>query len=79
MPVCKTVLEEKCKESLAGYTAEQKCDQWPREVCSVERRTVNKSSPQTGCDKIAKLMCAPTGCAMREVRHKIRVDSGQIL
>ena len=74
MPVCQTILEEKCKESLIGYTTEQKCDQWPREVCSVEKRKVNKSSPRTGCDKIPKLMCAPIGCGMREERHRIRVD-----
>ena len=66
-------MEEKCKKSLVDYTTEQKCDQWPREVCSVEKRKVNKSSPQTGCDKIPKLMRAPIGCGMREVRHRIRV------
>lgn len=66
VPRCQTIIEEKCQEVSVGYTTEQKCDKWPREVCSVEKRKVEKTSPQTGCDKIPKLMCTPVGCGVRE-------------
>jgi hypothetical protein len=29
---CETVKEEKCQELTAGYTSEQKCSNWPKEV-----------------------------------------------
>ena len=69
--VCQTVMEEKCEEQQVGYATEQKCDKWPREVCTVERRKVKKSSPRIGCDKTPKLMCAPTGCGIKEVLSRL--------
>ena len=67
VPVCKTVVEELCEDAEEGYLTQQKCDQWPREVCTVETRTVNKSSPHTGCDKTPKLLCLAAGCGIKEV------------
>jgi hypothetical protein len=29
---CETVKEEKCQDLTAGYTTEQKCSNWPKEV-----------------------------------------------
>ena len=72
--VCQTVMEEKCEEQQVGYATEQKCDKWPREVCTVERRKVKKSSPRIGCDKTPKLMCAPTGCGIKEVLCRLQQD-----
>ena len=73
--MCQTILEEKCEEHTVGYSTEQKCDNWPKEVCSVEKRKVKKTSPKTGCDKIPKLMCAPVGCGVREVILKYRISA----
>merc|ERR1712058_140520 len=33
---CRTVKEEKCENVQNGYTTEEKCTKWPREVCTVQ-------------------------------------------
>ena len=42
------------------------CVSLPREVCSLERRLVVKTTPLTGCDKVARLLCSPRDCEMTE-------------
>ena len=45
VPECRTVTESHCDE--AGGD----CVSLPREICTLERRTVVKTTPLTGCDK----------------------------
>ena len=39
---CTTVNEEKCEDETSGYTTSTKCSKWPKEVCTVEKKTVKK-------------------------------------
>jgi hypothetical protein len=64
---CKTVEEEKCDEVKEGFTTELKCDKWPREVCTLEKKKVKKYTPNTSCEKVPKKMCAPRGCGIKQV------------
>ena len=68
VPKCETVHEEKCEEVTVGYSTQQKCDTWPKEVCTLEKQEVKKYTPETVCEKVPKEMCAPAGCGLKEVK-----------
>jgi hypothetical protein len=59
---CETIQEEKCEDVTQGYTTEQKCTKWPRQVCVTERRAVKKFTPETDCKKVPRQLCGPSGC-----------------
>jgi len=61
---CETVEDEICEPETSGYTTTVKCSKWPREVCSVEKKTVTKYTPITGCTKEPRELCAPAGCKL---------------
>jgi len=63
---CETVKEEKCEDLNSGYTTEQKCSVWPKEVCKVNKKQVKKYTPITACTKEPKEVCAPAGCGFKE-------------
>ena len=63
---CSTVQDETCTNESQGYTTIAKCLNWPREVCSVEKKSVKKFTPITGCNKEPREVCAPAGCTFTE-------------
>ena len=67
---CITV-EEKKYEDVQGPVfltlTEQKCDSWPVEKCTVEKVSVTKTTPQTSCREESRTLCAPKGCAEKQV------------
>jgi len=67
---CETVKEEKCENVVSGYTSEQKCSVWPKEVCNVRQKQVKKYTPITACTKEPKEVCAPAGCGFKEGNEK---------
>ena len=65
---CKTVEEKKCEDVQGpGFLTEQKCDTWPVEKCTVEKVSVNKTTPDTSCREESRTLCAPQGCAEKQV------------
>jgi len=62
---CETVQDEKCEDVTQGYTTEQKCTKWPREVCTKETKRVLKYSPETDCKKVPRDLCGPSGCILQ--------------
>merc|ERR1740137_298101 len=63
---CKTVEERKCQDVTEGFKTVNKCDTWPVEKCSLEKKMVKKYTPQTACQKVPKEMCSPKGCGVKE-------------
>merc|ERR1711962_212776 len=63
---CETIQDEKCEDETSGYTTLTKCTKWPREVCSVTKKSVKKYTPITGCTKEPRELCAPAGCGFKE-------------
>jgi len=63
---CETIVEEKCEDETSGYTTNTKCSKWPREVCSVSKKNVQKFTPITGCTKEPRELCAPAGCGFSQ-------------
>merc|ERR1711936_925827 len=63
---CKTEEETKCEEVTEGFTTVEKCDTWPVEKCSLEKKLVKKYTPHTSCQKVPKEMCAPKDCGIKE-------------
>ena len=59
---CETVQEDVCNEVVEGYSTNTKCSQFPRQICSLDRRKVKKVTPETGCSKQPVELCAPSGC-----------------
>ena len=62
---CETVQDEKCEDITQGYSTEQKCTKWPREVCTSEKQVVLKYSPETDCKKVPRELCGPSGCILQ--------------
>ena len=60
VPECRTVTEPHCDE------AGEHCVTLGREECRLERRRVVKTTPLTGCDKVARLLCSNPGCRRTE-------------
>ncbi|QQP50680.1 Uncharacterized protein FKW44_011779 [Caligus rogercresseyi] len=56
---CETIQEEKCEDVTQGYTTEQKCTKWPKQVCTSEKKNVKKYSPDTKCKKVPRQLCGP--------------------
>ena len=54
--------EEKCEDVTQGYTTEQKCTKWPKQVCDTRRERVKKFTPETECKKVPRQLCGPSGC-----------------
>jgi len=46
-------------------TVDQKCEEWPVQKCTLEKRKVKKVHPETACNKIPKEVCAPNNCELR--------------
>jgi len=63
---CKTVEERKCQDVTEGFKTVNKCDTWPVEKCTLEKKMVKKYTPQTSCQKVPKEMCSPKGCGVKE-------------
>merc|ERR1712037_710958 len=59
---CKTEVEEKCEDNTSGYTTNTECKSWPKEVCSVSKKSVKKYTPITGCTKEPREVCGEGGC-----------------
>lgn len=59
---CQTVQEEKCVETVSGYSTQEDCKKWPREVCTISRETKAKFNPVTKCEKVPQQLCGPSGC-----------------
>lgn len=45
-------------------TVDQRCEQWPVQKCTLEKKTVKKVHPDTACRKIPREVCVPNNCAM---------------
>ncbi len=61
---CETIQEEKCEDVTQGYTTEQKCTKWPRQVCTSRTERVKKFTPETECKKVPRELCGPSGCVL---------------
>merc|ERR1711962_1412205 len=62
---CETIQEEKCEDVTQGYTTEQKCTKWPKQVCTSEKKVVKKYTPETECKKVPRELCGPSGCELK--------------
>ena len=48
------------------------CKSWPKQVCSLEKKSVRKVSPDTECRKIPVELCGPRGCGFSEGAEECR-------
>jgi len=62
IPTCTTVYDEKCETIQNGYTTEEECKSWPKQVCSVNQQIKKKFDPETKCEKVPQEICGPSGC-----------------
>jgi len=56
-------------------TVDQKCEEWPVQKCTLEKRLVKKVHPETACNKIPKEICAPNNCALTPGEEVCRDES----
>ncbi|CAB4061960.1 unnamed protein product [Lepeophtheirus salmonis] len=53
---------EKCKDVTEGYTTKNKCEKWPKQVCTLTKKTVKRYTPNTQCRQVPKEICGPGPC-----------------
>merc|ERR1712013_726994 len=63
---CETIEEEKCEDVTEGFRTQRKCDTWPREKCTLDKKKVKKYTPKTSCTKVPQEACMPQGCGLKE-------------
>lgn len=59
---CRTEYDEKCVDVTQGYTTEQKCDKWPRQVCENVPTPVTKVSENVQCVKKPRTIQVTGAC-----------------
>lgn len=47
-----------------SITVDQRCEEWPVQKCTLEKKTVKKVHPDTQCRKIPREVCVPNNCAL---------------
>merc|ERR1719192_2140403 len=65
-PVCKVVNEKKCDF--------EKCTDWPRKQCIVEKAVTTKTKPETSCSKMPRTICAPSTCKVITAEEKCQEE-----
>jgi len=56
-------------------TVDEKCEEWPVQKCTLEKRTVKKVHPETACRKLPREVCAPNNCALQAGEEVCRDES----
>lgn len=56
-------------------TVDEKCEEWPVQKCTLEKRSVKKVHPETACRKIPREVCAPNNCALTPGEEVCRDES----
>jgi len=59
---CRTEYEEKCHEVTQGYTTEEVCDKWPKQVCDKVPTPVTKVSENVQCVKKPRTITVTGAC-----------------
>ena len=52
----------------------EKCDEWPVQKCTAEKKTVLKYTPETSCNPEPRELCYPSECQLVQVgiKHAIK-------
>ena len=45
----------------------EKCDEWPVQKCTAEKKTVLKYTPETSCNPEPRELCYPSECQLVQV------------
>lgn len=64
-------------ESLVSIGEE--CEEWPVQKCTLTEKVVKKSTPETGCEKIPKEICAPSNCVIAPSKKACRTETRSLL
>jgi len=57
----------------------EECEDWPVQKCTLEKKTVKKTNPETSCRKMPREICAPGNCAVRKSDKVCREELKQFL
>ena len=83
-PVCKTLIQRKC-ESIVEERIEvfdpqvDTCERIPIQKCTLEKKTVTKSTPETSCQKHPKKVCATSNCKFVKSEKTCREETRSLV
>jgi len=57
----------------------EECEDWPVQKCTLEKKTVKKTNPETSCRKMPREICAPGNCVFKGSEQVCREENKQFL
>ena len=57
----------------------ENCEEWPVQKCTLEKKTVTKSSPETSCKKHPKKVCATSNCQFVKSEKTCREETRSLV
>lgn len=57
----------------------EECEDWPVQKCTLEKKTVKKTNPETSCRKMPREICAPGNCVFQGSEQVCREENKQFL
>ena len=57
----------------------ENCEEWPVQRCTLEKKTVTKSTPQTSCQKYPKEVCSTSNCVFVKSAKTCREETRSLV
>merc|ERR1711892_886365 len=57
----------------------QECEDWQVQKCTLEKKVVKKTNPETSCQKMPREICAPSNCAFQKSEKVCRDETKSLI
>jgi len=57
----------------------QECEDWQVQKCTLEKKVVKKTNPETSCQKMPREICAPSNCAFKKSEKVCRDETKSLI
>jgi len=57
----------------------EECEEWPVQKCTLEKKLVKKTNPETSCQKMPREICAPGNCLVLKTKKVCRTENRNLI